>query len=190
MAMSPSPFKKGDQVEVCNPGQSSTGPYYPATVLRSPANFKTLVLVQYHTLRSSADDGDGGGDGRLREYVAWENVRPAPPPELSGGCFKAGDDVDAFLRNAWWRRGTVADVLENSRYSVLFPETARREIVCQHWNLRLHREWNGPGGGGGNKWVPPLQDQVLLISTFVFFLVFKFYFIFLIYNILFDEEAV
>ncbi|XP_024025567.1 DUF724 domain-containing protein 3 [Morus notabilis] len=155
--MSPSsPFNNGDQVEVSKPGHSSTGPYYPATVLRSPAKSKTLVLVEYLTRRSP------GNHRRLREFVDRENVRPAPPPERSRRCFRAGDDVDAFLRDSWWFRGTVAGVLEDSMYSVLFPDAARREIVCRQWNLRLHREWNGRDGGS---WVPPLEDDQTMPCT-------------------------
>ncbi|PON93132.1 Agenet domain containing protein [Trema orientale] len=147
-------IKKGDQVEVTKPGHGSTGPYFPATVLRSPAKTKfnnALVFVEYRTLKAPSVNGTDGYQ-RLKEVVNLVNVRPAPPPMPGPQLFfKVGDDVDVFLWNGW-SRGVVMEILEDSRYLVLYLDTAQ-EIVCPQHNLRLHMEWDD------GSWVPPLLDQ-------------------------------
>ncbi|KAJ7980434.1 Agenet domain containing protein [Quillaja saponaria] len=108
-------FDKGDQVEVIKLDCCS---YYPATVLRSSARHKNVVFVEYQTLFSSEENGSSRPAKCLREYVDIANLRPKIPHELIL-CFKAGDFVDAYCENAW-DPGTIMDILEKSRYLVLF----------------------------------------------------------------------
>ncbi|CAL8991073.1 unnamed protein product [Prunus brigantina] len=142
--MSQTPFNKGDQVEVTRPGHGSTGPYYPATVLRPVFKDKAHMLVQHQTLTNPNADGSK----TLTEIVELRNARPMPPKELYE-FFKVGDDVDAY-RDKGWSRGTVRDILENSKYLVAFQG---QEFQCQQFNLRLHREWED------DSWVPVFQEE-------------------------------
>ncbi|KAL6970205.1 hypothetical protein U1Q18_029908 [Sarracenia purpurea var. burkii] len=136
---------KGDKVEITRGGDSSL--WFPASVVRPfPAKHKGQIYVEYETLTSGESEPK-----RLREYVSAANVRPFPPVELHR-FFMAGDNVDVFHENAW-RRGTIAAVLENSRYSVSF-DGAVKEFEFEHWNLRLHRDWDD------GSWVPPFHQQI------------------------------
>ncbi|KAL5541476.1 hypothetical protein UlMin_009186, partial [Ulmus minor] len=146
-------YNNGDSVEVTRPGRSSTGPYYPATVLRSPAKTKTQILVEYRAL---TPPGRNSGN-LLREFVCLDNVRPALPRQLNH-CFKFGDDVDAYWLGGW-NRGKVVDVYENSRYLVLVEDGRGREFTFQLFDLRVHRDWVD------GSWFPPLEDQAYLPRT-------------------------
>lgn len=138
-------------MEVTRPGHGSTGPYYPATVLRPVFKDKAHMLVQHQTLTTPNADGSK----TLTEIVGLRNARPTPPKELYQ-FFKVGDDVDAF-RDKGWSRGTVRDILENSKYLVAFQG---QEFQCQQFNLRLHREWED------DSWVPHFQQEVYLKKKF------------------------
>lgn len=159
--MAESHLNEGDRVEVIKmKGQSSSGPYYPATVLRSPTRNKSHVFIEYQSLFFSKEVGSDG-QHRLREYVDLNNVRPMPPPELNR-CFKLGDTVDAYRDNGW-SSGTVKDIYENSRYLVLVHDTAQ-ETEFEQFNLRLHREWHD------RSWVQSLQEQVCYVHECIFVL--------------------
>ncbi|KAK9288008.1 hypothetical protein L1049_016453 [Liquidambar formosana] len=143
--MSGSHFNKGDEVEVTTEDGRTNATWYPATVLRSPAKNKDQIYVEYKTLTS-----DSNGSKPLREHINVTNVRPVPPPELHR-FFKVGENVDAFYEKGW-RRGTVADILENSRYLVKVDGMGE-EIAIEQCHSRLHREWDD------GSWVPPLEGQ-------------------------------
>ncbi|XP_061991990.1 protein AGENET DOMAIN (AGD)-CONTAINING P1 isoform X1 [Rosa rugosa] len=148
--MSETHFNQGDQVEVTTSVHGgSTGPYYPATVLRPVIKDKARILVQYQTLTAH-----GGGPKPLREIVEVGNVRPMPPRELHRP-FKVGDDVDAFREKGWYR-GTVREILENSKYLVVLDGKADLEFERDHFDLRVHREWDD------GSWVPPLPQELEL----------------------------
>ncbi|KAF4401650.1 hypothetical protein G4B88_001844 [Cannabis sativa] len=158
--MAASNMKVGDRVEVYQPGHASTGPYFPATVIRSPAKMKGNVILYYveYGIRSSSPDHDHP----LRETVNADNVRPAPPLlPAEQRVLKTGDDVEFFFRNRWFR-GVVESMNEWSMYTVRMHDSTR-QMVCRHHNLRLHREWNNIGRG----WNPPLPNKYfhLLPST-------------------------
>lgn len=129
-------FQKGDKVEVL---KQENGPnsltYYAATVLRSPAKFKTSVriLIQYQTLLIA---DSSGSQKPITEFVDLGSVRPMPP-KLLNECFRNGDSVDVFCGNGW-QKGTVKDILENSKYVVGF-ERKSEGIVAEQCNLRLHK---------------------------------------------------
>ncbi|XP_050372292.1 protein AGENET DOMAIN (AGD)-CONTAINING P1-like [Argentina anserina] len=150
--MSQTQFNKGDQVEVTtSPHNFSTGPYYPATVLRPVIKDKAHIFIQYQTIAPH----DGGAPKPLKEIVAAANVRPTPPRELHRP-FKAGDDVDA-LRAGRWYRGTVREILESSKYLVVLDGQAVKEFECESFDLRVHREWDD------GSWVPPpVEDELEL----------------------------
>ncbi|KAM6574481.1 hypothetical protein CsatA_022808 [Cannabis sativa] len=151
--MAASNMKVGDRVEVYQPGHASTGPYFPATVIRSPAKMKGNVILYYveYGIRSSSPDHDHP----LRETVNADNVRPAPPLlPAEQRVLKTGDDVEFFFRNRWFR-GVVESMNEWSMYTVRMHDSTR-QMVCRHHNLRLHREWNNIGRG----WNPPLPNKV------------------------------
>lgn len=159
--MSQTHFHKGRLVEVTRSDHGgSTGPYYPATVLRPLTKDKAHIFVQYQTLTAHKADG---GPKPLTEFVELGNVRPAPPRELHR-LFKVGDDVDNF-RAKGWSRGTVREILENSKYLVVLDGQADQEFESDHFNLRLHREWDD------GSWVPPLPEEVcFVISSSGFFM--------------------
>ncbi|XP_068325579.1 protein AGENET DOMAIN (AGD)-CONTAINING P1-like [Pyrus communis] len=143
--MSQTHFSKGDEVEVVTkPSRGSTGPYYPATVRRSVVKDKAHILVQYQTLTTP----NAVSPRLLQEIVELGNVRPAPPRELYQ-FFKVGDDVDAYRENGW-SRGTVTDILENSKYLVALRG---EEFECEQCDLRIHRDWDD------GSWVPPFQEE-------------------------------
>ncbi|KAL6193602.1 hypothetical protein ACLB2K_034686 [Fragaria x ananassa] len=145
--MSQTRFHKGDQVEVTTSVHGgSTGPYYPATVLRPVIKDKSHIFVEYQT-----QTAPGRAPKPLKEIVLLTNVRPTPPRELHRP-FKVGDDVDAFRAKGWYR-GTVRDILENSKYLVVVDGQADQEFECDHFDLRVHREWDD------GSWVPPLLPE-------------------------------
>lgn len=109
------------------------------------------MLVQHQTLTNPNADGPK----TLTEIVELRNARPMPPRELYE-FFKVGDDVDAY-RDKGWSRGTVRDILENSKYLVACQS---QEFQCQQFNLRLHREWED------DSWVPVFQEEVYLFIYF------------------------
>lgn len=82
-----------------------------------------------------------------------DDVRPVPPVELNM-LFMIGNVVDAFFDNEGWRKGEIKDILENSRYEIVFDEG---ELVKEfdQWNVRVHRVWDD------GCWNPPLQLQFL-----------------------------
>ncbi|XP_057467696.1 protein AGENET DOMAIN (AGD)-CONTAINING P1-like [Actinidia eriantha] len=51
------------------------------------------------------------------------------------------------------RVGSVADIFENSRYSVPFVGVVE-ESAFEQWNLRLHRDWDD------GSWIPPFDSQI------------------------------
>lgn len=51
--------------------------------------------------------------------------------------------------------GSVADIVENSRYSVPFVGVVE-ESAFEQWNLRLHRDWDD------GSWIPPFDSQVYI----------------------------
>eukprot|EP00257_Ricinus_communis_P025687 XP_025013101.1 DUF724 domain-containing protein 2 [Ricinus communis] len=148
-------FKKGDQVEVL---KQENGPntltYYAATVLRSPAKLKTQILIKYQTLMNAESDARKP----ITELVDLARVRPMPPRELIE-CFKNGDSVDVFCDNGW-QKGTVKDILENSKFVVGFDGKSEG-IVAEQRNLRLHRDWDHDE----SSWVPPLLENKVLPAT-------------------------
>ncbi|XP_050217038.1 protein AGENET DOMAIN (AGD)-CONTAINING P1 [Mercurialis annua] len=155
-------FKKGDKVEVT---KQENGPntltYYPATVLRSPAKFKsktasktTQILIQYETLKESTK-----AHKPITEFVDVGSVRPMPPRLLLNGCFRNGDGVDVFCDNGW-QKGTVKDVLENENYVVGFDGKSEG-IVAEHCNLRLHRDWDWLE----SSWVPLLLEHETVLPA-------------------------
>ncbi|XAR49716.1 hypothetical protein NMG60_11032994 [Bertholletia excelsa] len=137
-------FDKGDKVEVLRGDDLSL--WFPGKVIRSSrAMYKDQIYVEYETLKSGKKKAK-----RLREYVAAASIRPSPPLELHR-YFKAGETVDAFHENAW-RRGTVVDILENSRYLVSF-DGLDDKFEFEQWILRLHREWDD------GSWFPPFPEK-------------------------------
>ena len=64
------------------------------------------------------------------------------------------EKVDALHESAW-RMGSVADILENSRYSVSFVGVVD-ESAFEQWNLRLHRYWDD------GSWIRPCDSQVYI----------------------------
>ena len=132
-------FKLGDRVEVHNPGDALSGPYFPATVIRSPVTAKSdniILYVEYQTLEAPMENGVPGA---RREVVNAVNVRPALP--FNKQVFKLGDDVDVFFQKGW-SRGTVVGTFEGEpRFAVRFSDSGRT-IVCPLRKLRLHMEWN------------------------------------------------
>lgn len=143
-------FSKGDPVEViADPGKSSIGPYFPATVIHSPASNKSLVFVEYQSLLDTQESRSGARK-RLRQFVHLDNVRPIPSLKLNQP-YKLGDNVDAYRDNGW-SCGIIMDILENSKYLVLFHGEGE-EIVCEQCNLRLHTDWDRRFS------VPPLKEE-------------------------------
>ncbi|KAJ4843061.1 hypothetical protein Tsubulata_026639 [Turnera subulata] len=144
-------FAKGDRVEVI---RRETGPvppaatYYPAVVLDPPGARKPQVLVEFLTLMVHEPDGPR----RVRELVDLGNLRPDPPRELNE-WFRVEDCVDVYSEHGW-QRGTVVDILENSRY-IVGVRGRREKIVSEQCNLRLHREWDDASW----EWDPPLQKS-------------------------------
>ncbi|XP_058203732.1 protein AGENET DOMAIN (AGD)-CONTAINING P1-like isoform X1 [Rhododendron vialii] len=150
-------FEKGDKVEVTkgddDDNSSSCCSWFPASILRPfPAKHKGQIYVQYET-HSEEDDTETETKRRRREYVSASNVRPSPPLELHR-YFKVGENVDAFHDKAW-RRGTIKDILEESRYAVSFEGVLEEQLEFDQWNLRLHRDWED------GSWVPPFHHQVI-----------------------------
>ncbi|XP_058000854.1 protein AGENET DOMAIN (AGD)-CONTAINING P1 isoform X3 [Hevea brasiliensis] len=140
-------FHKGDQIEVLKlENGPNTLTYYAAAVLRSPVKQRTKILIEYQTLMIIESDCQKC----VTELVDLASVRPMPPRELNK-CFKMGDSVDVYCDNGW-QKGTVKDILENSKYVVGFDGKSEG-IVAEQCNLRLHREWDD------GSWVPPLPEQ-------------------------------
>ncbi|XP_030508767.2 protein AGENET DOMAIN (AGD)-CONTAINING P1 isoform X1 [Cannabis sativa] len=148
-------IKLGDLIEVYKPCHASNGPYFPATVIRSPVNINidnVILYVEYGTHTPNAQEIHPTPPSR--EVVSSVNVRPVPPLfSFEQVVFKVGDDVDFFFRNRW-SRGVVESIFEEkARYIVTFHDSARK-IVCPLYNLRVHREWNN---GAWNPPLPPSQ---------------------------------
>lgn len=97
----------------------------------------------------------------MREYVRVGDVRPVPPVELNM-FFMIGNVVDAFFENEGWRKGEIKEILENSRYEIVFDEGKLVEQFDQ-WNVRLHRVWDD------GCWNPPLQLQVYNLESRIYF---------------------
>ncbi|KAF4379297.1 hypothetical protein F8388_013515 [Cannabis sativa] len=147
MAPSSRSFKLGDRVEVHQPGHASSGPYFPATVIRSPVKMKANVTILYVEYGSPHPV-----ENPLREIVNADNVRPLLRAEEV--VFEAGDDVEFFFRNRWFRGVVVSMNEERLRYTVRLHDSTRSiTIVCLHRNLRLHREWDN------GAWNPPLPQE-------------------------------
>ncbi|CAK9183941.1 unnamed protein product [Ilex paraguariensis] len=128
-------FRRGDQVEVASQEEGFKGSYYTATVISELLNKK--YILQFKTLLK--DDLSGP----LREIVAADDVRPAPPviPVTGFGLY---DKVDAFDNDGWWV-GKITGKIGN-KFFVYF-ETSGDEIAYQLENLRVHQDYlNG-------KWV-------------------------------------
>uniref|UniRef100_A0A803QDZ2 Agenet domain-containing protein n=1 Tax=Cannabis sativa TaxID=3483 RepID=A0A803QDZ2_CANSA len=88
----------------------------------------------------------------LREIVNANNVRQLLRAEQL--VFNAGDDVEFFFRNRWFRGVVVSMNEEKLRYTVRLHDSTRSIAnVCLHRNLRLHREWNN------GAWNPPLPKE-------------------------------
>lgn len=144
-------FEKGDRVEVSRGDSNSTCSWFPASIIRPfPSKHKGQIYVEYET-HSSADEDETDTKRRRRDYVCATNVRPLPPVELHR-YFKVGENVDAFHDKAW-RRGTIVDILEESRYAVSF-EGVVEPLEFDQWNLRLHRDWDD------GSWVPSFHHQI------------------------------
>jgi len=75
------------------------------------------------------------------------------------------EKVDVYCDNGS-HKGTVKDILENSRYAVGFDGECSEGIVSEQCNLRLHREWDE------GSWIPPLLDQVFSTISFLLFFLF------------------
>lgn len=139
-------WRGGDRVEVERAVSGGTA-YFPATVVSEPSVRKKLVWVEHESLVV-------GGSVRMKEYVIPTRLRPSPPRELNR-WFKAGDEVDFFRDSeGCWVRGNVTTVLEDSRYIVEFKGENRQETEVDHFNLRLHREWED------GAWVPSFFQPV------------------------------
>ncbi|TMX02753.1 hypothetical protein EJD97_020083 [Solanum chilense] len=140
-------FNKGDDVEVLK-----TNPFtiwLPSTVIRSTPCKKTRngqIYVEFQTL--SAEEPSGS----RREYVNAGDVRPAPPPELHR-YFKVGDNVEVLYKQKGWRKGKVADILENSMYFVSLDGGEEETVKVEQWGLRVYRVWDD------GSWLPPLDFQ-------------------------------
>lgn len=154
MKMWPSPsigeqFKKGQRVEVLRTETNAGTVWFPALVLCSATVAQEdNVYVEFDASTMATCDGKP-----LREFVEVANIRPAPPQELHM-FFKVGEMVEAFLKKGW-RKGKILNVLENSRYAVLFCDTSGEDRVeeVEHRGLRAIKEWVD------GCWVPPLQLQ-------------------------------
>ncbi|XP_074339650.1 protein AGENET DOMAIN (AGD)-CONTAINING P1 isoform X2 [Apium graveolens] len=156
-------FKRGDTVEVLRLNLF----YSLATVLQPPGpTHRHNYFVQFQTLENNNNDNnnnnlnnninidyDNYDENIVREYVRVDDVRPVPPIELNM-FFMVGNVVDAFFDNEGWRKGEVNDILENSRYEIVFDEGKLVQEFDQ-WNVRLHRVWDD------GCWDPPLQLQFL-----------------------------
>ncbi|KAM6545205.1 hypothetical protein CsatB_025941 [Cannabis sativa] len=151
-------LKLGDRVEVHERGHASSGPYFPATVIRTPLKMKphvTLLYVEYG-IRTSSSDHHNPLENPLREIVNADNVRPPLLPAKELVVFKEGDDVEFFFRNRWFRGVVVSVNVEGLRYTVRLHDSTRPSVmVCLHHNLRLHREWNN------GAWNPPLPQDFI-----------------------------
>ncbi|OAY56172.1 hypothetical protein MANES_03G208100v8 [Manihot esculenta] len=140
-------FRKGDLVEVLKQENGpSTSTYYAAKVLRSNVKQRNQIFVEYQTMIIIGS----GCQKCVTELVDLASVRPMPPRELNK-CFRMGDSVDVYCDNAW-QKGTIKDILENSKYIVRFHGKSEG-IVAEQCYLRLHREWDD------GSWVPPLPEQ-------------------------------
>ena len=122
-------------MEVASKEEGFNGSYYAATVISEL--LKKEYIVQYKTLLK--DDLSVP----LREIVAVDEVRPAPP-EIPATGFGLCDKVDAFDNDGWWV-GKITGKIGN-KFFVYF-ETSGDEIAYQLENLRVHQDYlNG-------KWV-------------------------------------
>lgn len=110
--------------------------------------------MQFETLRQTEDH-----DSPLRRtYASAEDVRPVQPPELHR-YLKVGEAVEGFCREKMgWRKGKVAEILENSRYAVSFEGEEQSGSLAEmdHWDLRALREWSN------GSWDPPFLLQEVL----------------------------
>lgn len=99
-------------------------------------------MIEYQALRND-DDTEF-----LREEVASDHVRPAPP-DVPVERFKLHQEVDALHNDGWWI-GIVLKVHDDGTYEVYFLQT-NEAMVVKHLDLRVHQEWiNG-------KWVMASQ---------------------------------
>ncbi|XP_010524742.1 PREDICTED: DUF724 domain-containing protein 2 [Tarenaya hassleriana] len=136
-------FANGDRVEL-ERAVAGLAAYFPATVVRGQLGNKQAILIEFEFVCV-------GDSVHMREYVEPTRLRPAPPRELNR-WFKAGEEVDAFKDGeGCWIKGNVEEIREGSRYLVGFggSDGDRREIEIDHFNMRLHREWDD------SAWVPP-----------------------------------
>ncbi|VVA96714.1 unnamed protein product [Arabis nemorensis] len=138
-------WRGGDRVEV-ERVVSGAAVYFPAIVVSEPSVRKNLVWVEHEALVV-------GGSVRMKEYVVPTRLRPSPPFEPNRS-FKAGDEVDVFREiEGCWVRAKVTAVLGDSRYIVRFNGENRPETEVDHFNLRMHREWED------GAWVPSSLPQ-------------------------------
>ncbi|KAA8536720.1 hypothetical protein F0562_029198 [Nyssa sinensis] len=145
-------FQNGSEVEISSNDDGFRGAWYTGTVIRpASGKVKNKFLVEYKTLMA-----DEKGSKPLRETLDVVQLRPPPPRELNRS-FKFSEEVDAYYSDGWWE-GVITEVLENKRYSVFFRGT-REQIDFGESELRLHREWVH------GKWVPPLEEEKVLVST-------------------------
>ncbi|XP_047951887.1 protein AGENET DOMAIN (AGD)-CONTAINING P1-like [Salvia hispanica] len=144
---------KGDRIEVRRPNDAVT--WHPATFIRFCGD------RAYVKLETSADSDDPTSPLR-REYVAAAEVRPAQPVEIHR-YFKVGESVEAFCgERKGWRRGEIAEILENSRYSVVFEGADRggSASAVEQWEVRTVRDWSD------GMWNPPLLlQQVMQVKS-------------------------
>ncbi|KAL1211857.1 Protein AGENET DOMAIN (AGD)-CONTAINING P1 [Cardamine amara subsp. amara] len=144
-------WRGGDHVEV-ERAVSGGKAYFPATVVSAPSIRKKHVWVEHESLVV-------GGSVRMKEYVIPTHLRPSPPRELNR-WFKVGDEVDVFRESeGCWVRGNVTTLLEDSRYIVEFKGENRLQTEVDHFNLRLHREWED------GVWVPSLLQQGNILES-------------------------
>nr|XP_017220422.1 PREDICTED: uncharacterized protein LOC108197345 isoform X3 [Daucus carota subsp. sativus] len=142
-------FKRGDPVEVLRPNLL----FSPATVLQPPGPTRRHhYFVQFQTPQNhntTIINHNDDSDVSRREYVSVADVRPVPPVELNA-LFMIGEAVDGFFDDEGWRRGRIREILENSRYEIVFGEGNLVKEFDQ-WNVRRARVWDD------GCWDPPIQ---------------------------------
>uniref|UniRef100_A0A2P2L4I5 Uncharacterized protein LOC105137022 isoform X3 n=1 Tax=Rhizophora mucronata TaxID=61149 RepID=A0A2P2L4I5_RHIMU len=146
-------FSGGEEVEVSSNEDGFGGAWYAATIVHLPPKSalkkkRPKAVVQYKTLIT--DDGSA----HLIESVDPALIRPTPPPTNTEDlkAFEVNDAVDANYRDGWWT-GTVAKVLEDSRFRVYF-DNPPDVLDFDGKDLRPHFDWID------GKWVRPVVKQV------------------------------
>uniref|UniRef100_A0A2P2L4G0 Uncharacterized protein LOC105137022 isoform X3 n=1 Tax=Rhizophora mucronata TaxID=61149 RepID=A0A2P2L4G0_RHIMU len=152
-------FSGGEEVEVSSNEDGFGGAWYAATIVHLPPKSalkkkRPKAVVQYKTLIT--DDGSA----HLIESVDPALIRPTPPPTNTEDlkAFEVNDAVDANYRDGWWT-GTVAKVLEDSRFRVYF-DNPPDVLDFDGKDLRPHFDWID------GKWVRPVVKQQTAGSVF------------------------